>query len=301
LPEEPGVYRFRDDHGRALYIGRAVRLRRRVRSYWRDLRDRPHLAAMVARVARIEAIVCASDHEACWLERNLLERSRPRWNRALGGQEMAMCLVFEPGGRTPQLRLVHENSRPQRGPGLIFGPYLGSAKVRLLASALRRVHPLIYTSDELTGTARELGRIRGVGAEDRTEFVRSVLGILDRKPSPVKEFLAELDRRRDEASTNQSYEIAARVHEERAAAEWLLAPQRMTTLEPAVATSQDLYGWHAGILIKLSMINGRMSVWEQRRCTPERAAGLVTATPRPWRNVLQRNAELAALLSKESP
>jgi excinuclease ABC subunit C len=79
LPAEPGVYRFRDGNGRVLYVGRAVRLRRRVASYWSDLRDRRHLAPMVARIARVEAVSCDSEHEAAWLERNLLERRMPRW------------------------------------------------------------------------------------------------------------------------------------------------------------------------------------------------------------------------------
>ena len=71
LPLAPGVYRFRDQAGRVLYIGRAVSLRRRVLSYWGDLGDRGHLAPMVARIARVEAVICDSAHEAAWLERNL--------------------------------------------------------------------------------------------------------------------------------------------------------------------------------------------------------------------------------------
>ena len=87
LPRSPGVYRFRDARGRVLYVGRASVLRSRVSSYWPDLRDREHLAAMVARVARVEAVTCDSVHEAAWLERNLLEASLPPWNRTPGGQE----------------------------------------------------------------------------------------------------------------------------------------------------------------------------------------------------------------------
>ena len=77
LPLAPGVYRFRDQEGRALYVGRAVSLRRRVLSYWGDLGDRGHLAPMVARIARVEAVICDSAHEAAWLERNLLQRRLP--------------------------------------------------------------------------------------------------------------------------------------------------------------------------------------------------------------------------------
>ncbi|MFC7757955.1 nucleotide excision repair endonuclease [Catellatospora bangladeshensis] len=87
LPREPGVYRFRDGRGRVLYAGRAVELRRRVGSYWRDLGDRPHLARMVRAVARIEAVVCESEHEAAWLERNVLEHRMPPANRVPGGLE----------------------------------------------------------------------------------------------------------------------------------------------------------------------------------------------------------------------
>src|SRR5260370_25616 len=86
LPLAPGVYRFRDQAGRVLYAGRAVSLRRRVLSYWGDLGDRGHLAPMVARIARVEAVVCDSAHEAAWLERNLLQRRLPPWNRSVGGQ-----------------------------------------------------------------------------------------------------------------------------------------------------------------------------------------------------------------------
>jgi excinuclease ABC subunit C len=57
LPQAPGVYRFRDQAGRVLYVGRTVSLRRRVRSYWGDLGDRGHLAPMVARIAQVEAVI----------------------------------------------------------------------------------------------------------------------------------------------------------------------------------------------------------------------------------------------------
>jgi excinuclease UvrABC nuclease subunit len=60
----PGVYRFHDQAGRALYVGRAISLRRRVLSYRADLGDRGHLAPMVARIARVEAVAHAADGQA---------------------------------------------------------------------------------------------------------------------------------------------------------------------------------------------------------------------------------------------
>ncbi|PWW23802.1 excinuclease ABC subunit C [Geodermatophilus normandii] len=140
LPAAPGVYRFRDDADRVLYVGRAGELRRRVGSYWGDLRDRRHLRQMVARVARIEALVCDSAHEAAWAERNLLERSLPPWNRIAGGLEVPVGIRLDPSPEAPGLAVVPEH-RP--APGVrVFGPYLGRRKVRLAVSGLDRVYPL---------------------------------------------------------------------------------------------------------------------------------------------------------------
>ena len=117
LPAAPGVYRFSDARGRVLYLGRAVSLRRRAVSYWGDLGDRRHLAPMVARTARLEAVVCDSVHEAAWLERNLLQASLPPWNRApSGGQEKEVWIRLSASARTPGVAVVHRRRlRPAPG------------------------------------------------------------------------------------------------------------------------------------------------------------------------------------------
>ena len=146
LPHAAGVYRFRDAAGKVLYLGRAVSLRRRVVSYWGDLGDRAHLAVMVGRIARVEAVVCDSAHEAAWLERNLLERRLPPWNRSpRGGQEPEVWIRLSESARTPGVTVVHQ---PAPGdPARHFGPYLGGQKVRDAVSGLGRVLPLGYAAD----------------------------------------------------------------------------------------------------------------------------------------------------------
>src|SRR4051794_28442093 len=139
LPAAPGVYRFRDGSGRVLYVGRAGELRRRVSSYWGDLWDRRHLRRMMLRVARIEALVCDSAHEAAWAERNLLERSLPPWNRIVGGLEVPVSIRLDPSPEAPRLGLA---SAHRAAPGVrCFGPYLGAPKARLALFALGRGGP----------------------------------------------------------------------------------------------------------------------------------------------------------------
>ena len=134
LPLAPGVYRFRDQAGRVLYVGRAVSLRRRVLSYGGDLGDRGHLAPMVARIAQVEAVVGDSAHEAAWLERNLLRRRLPPWNRSPGGQEAEVWIRLSESARTPGVTVVRQPCSPATRP-VLRDPR--RPDVRLAAAALR--------------------------------------------------------------------------------------------------------------------------------------------------------------------
>jgi hypothetical protein len=149
LPLGPGVYRFRDAAGRVLYVGRAVCLRRRVASYWGDLGDRGHLAAMVPRIARVEAVPCASAHEAAWLERNLLERRTPPWNRSRsGGQEAEVWIRLSQSADAAGVAVAR---RPRSGDrARYFGPYLGGQKARHAVCGLGRVQAELEAVDWIT-------------------------------------------------------------------------------------------------------------------------------------------------------
>jgi excinuclease ABC subunit C len=183
LPQAPGVYRFRDQAGRVLYVGRAVSLRRRVLSYWGDLGDRGHLAPMVARIAQVEAVVCDSAHEAAWLERNLLERRLPPWNRSPGGQEAEVWIRLSVQPRHPGLPVVR---RPAPGD---FGPYLGGQKARDAVSGLGRLLPLAHAADGQAGAERDLARLRGASPCARAELARAIAAVLRRDRDAARRYL----------------------------------------------------------------------------------------------------------------
>ena len=193
LPPVPGVYRFRDANGRVLYLGRATQLRSRVASYWGDLRDRAHLAPMVARVARVEAVACDSAHEAAWLERNLLQARKPPWNRAPdGGQESEVWIRLSDDARAPGMTVGYEQARRQE-----LRPVPGRPPGGLAASGLGRVLPLNYAGAGLTGMCQEMARLRGVGAADRHALARRAAAVLGRDPAAV----ARLTRASSSAAT----------------------------------------------------------------------------------------------------
>jgi excinuclease ABC subunit C len=278
LPRLPGVYRFRDRYGRPLYLGRAVDLRRRVSSYWGDLGDRGHLAAMVRNVHRVEAVVCDSGHEAAWLERNLLERELLPANRTPGGQEVPVyvCVRGAPGG----WRLTVDHVPPDARRAVCFGPYLGGARVRTAVRALRQAHP-----------DPELARVRGVEPADPD----APAAVLRRDPSAVAAFRATLLRRRDAAVDRLAFEVAARLQAELDAVDWVVAEQRATVRDPV---DLDAYGWADGVLVRLGIRAGRMCEWDQTACVHAAAAARLSVTPPAWRPFADRTADLAARLAR---
>lgn len=279
LPDEPGVYRFRDSRGTVLYIGRALRLRRRVRSYWGDLADRARLRGMVNRVAEIEAVVCRSGHEAAWLERNLLARHKPRANRVIGGAESEVYLRLERDG----LRVVHT-------PPADFGPYLGGEQARLAVAGIHRVVPLPY-ADPRTGSEREMAQARG--AVDRPTMVATVTAVLNRDPTAVADLCGALALARDEQAAGQRFERAAALQAQLEAVRWIVADQAVTGVTPADFVAS---GWADGVLVSFTFVGGSLSLWERSSRTEAGARPLVAATPAPWRELADRNARLAAAL-----
>jgi excinuclease ABC subunit C len=273
LPHAPGVYRFRDRRGGTLYLGRATDLRSRVQSYWGDLRDRVHLAEMVARVARVEAVACDSVHEAAWLERNLLEADMPPWNRTPGGAETSIYIVIDTRPHTAGTRTSHV----AQFDGVIgFGPYLGGTRARQAVSGLHRAFPLSYTRDRLTAAERDIATSRGIGPQDRERLAAAVISALDG------------------TNTGASREeLTARIHAESAALEWVTSVQRVTVEDGG---DHDIYGWADGLAVTFTIRGGRLKGWDQRECSRSAVARACAVTPPEWAQFAQRNAELAAAL-----
>ncbi len=283
LPNGPGVYRFRDERGRALYIGRARDLRHRVASYWGDLGDRGHLARMVARIAAVEAVACASAHEAAWLERNLLERAKPYWNRTRGGQEVPVYVRLRARARP---KIIH--TAEVAGD---FGPYLGGHRVRTALAGIDRLLPVTYTRPGATGSERDMARVRGVDRTTDASLHALIRRILERDPEVCAALLGELARRRGAAAADLSFEIAAQLQREIEAVEWLTSPQRVTRRGQG---RQQLQGWADGVLVEFQVRNGSIDEWTLRD-SPEPPAGL-ELNPPEWLVFLTAAATLAASL-----
>ncbi|HWW54102.1 MAG TPA: DEDD exonuclease domain-containing protein, partial [Acidimicrobiales bacterium] len=139
LPRAPGVYLFRDGGGRVLYVGKAVNLRRRVRSYFSS-DDRRKVGALLREVATIDHIVCSGELEASVLEVRLIHQLAPRYNRRTKHWRRYAYLKLTLDERFPRLSVVRV---PRAGDGCLYlGPLASSAAAHHVAEAILTAVPL---------------------------------------------------------------------------------------------------------------------------------------------------------------
>jgi len=292
LPAAPGVYLMRDELGRVIYIGRSGNLRARVRSYWGPLGRRRRLIRMRDRVAWVEPVVLASEHEAAFLERHLLHLRRPVYNRALGGLEAWIWIRMATAEQAPGLAVVHE---AEAGPGdVLFGPFLGGGDARLATAALLRLYPLAYTIAAPDASTREMARLRGVGPGDRVALIGQVRAVLEREPGAIAAARGELVRLRDEAADGDRFEDAAMRQQQLEAVEWITQPQGVAaSIGPDVHASAIGRAGGAGVRVTFEI---RAGTFRERHTTllGEAAADSETHPDAHWGELAQKNADLMA-------
>ncbi len=145
LPDRPGCYIYRDAAGTVLYVGKALSLRSRVRSYFHAGRGlEGKTLALVALIADVEWIVTDSEAEALILENDLIKRHRPKYNIRLRDDKQYPYLRCDVSAPWPRLEIVR---RPAADGARYFGPFPHSQAVWQTMQILRRVFPYRSCSD----------------------------------------------------------------------------------------------------------------------------------------------------------
>lgn len=222
LPTEPGVYIMRDADGQVIYVGKAVNLRNRVRSYLRSSGQRsPKVAQLAAKVHDIDYIVTGSELEALVLECNLIKEHRPRYNVRLRDDKTYPFIRVTVNEAFPRAfltrRVVKDGSR-------YFGPYTDVAAARETLRLLARVFPLrqcrmeINPDDPLRRPClnyhikRCLGPCaHAVSVEDYAEIVQGVVMFLEGKQDRL---FKSIERRMNAAAENLNFEHAAALRDQ---------------------------------------------------------------------------------------
>ena len=214
LPREPGVYQFEDDDGTVLYVGKAVDVRDRVRSYADPRGER--IRRMVDRADRIEFSVTDTETQALLLEANLIKRHQPRYNVRLK-DDKSYPMVQLTDHPSPRIEVTRD---PNEG-ATVFGPYTSVGTVETVVKALRETYGLRGCSDhKFSGRERpcldyEMGLCTApctgeISSEEYLADVESVRRFLGGETGVLSD---PLRREMERAAQNEAFERAANLRD----------------------------------------------------------------------------------------
>lgn len=232
LPEKPGVYLMHDASGKVIYVGKAVVLKNRVRSYFRNLASHtPKVKAMVAKIAEIETIVTSSEVEALILECNLIKKYRPRYNISLKDDKTYPYLKVTVQEDFPRLYVTR---RQLRDGARYYGPYADAGAMHATVKLLRSMFPL-RTCRKMNPDRpclnyhikRCLAPCAGyISKADYHKMIKSVCMVLDGRTTELER---DLKQQMQEAADNYAFEEAARLRDQMQAVARLNEAQKAVT------------------------------------------------------------------------
>jgi excinuclease ABC subunit C len=232
LPDEPGVYLFRDARGKVLYVGKASSIRKRVASHFSNPSTRGG-KGLVDRIDQVEALVVHTDAEALLVEQNFIKQYKPRFNIRLRDDKSYPYIAISLDEDYPRVYFTRERHRRDRA---YFGPYSNAKRVRSTLEVLGKV--FMFRSCE----GREPGRRSGspcldyyikrceapcVGYVSREDYRRGIDGVIDFLSGRYRIIEQELEASMRSASEEQRFEDAARERNRLRAVRSLLERQRV--------------------------------------------------------------------------
>jgi excinuclease ABC subunit C len=219
LPETPGVYMWKGADGTVLYVGKAKRLRPRVRSYYAEQASSPKTEMLMALVTDLETIVVPSEAQALLLEYNLIKEHRPRFNILLRDDKTypyVKVTVQEPYPRVfVTRRLLNDGAR-------YFGPYTDVGAMRRALNIVKRIFTVRSCSWDMPAQMPEracldyyIKRCKGPcifaqSLEDYRAMIEEVLVFLDGRTDEV---VRRVKGRMNAASATMNYEQAAELRD----------------------------------------------------------------------------------------
>jgi excinuclease ABC subunit C len=234
IPESPGVYRFRDAHGRVIYVGKAKSLRQRLNQYFADFAAlHPRTQVMLTTAAGVEWTVVATEVEALQLEYSWIKEFDPRFNVKYRDDKSYPYLAVTMGEEYPRVQVMRGAKRKGTR---YFGPYSHAWAIRDTVDTLLRVFPVRTCSAGVFKRAGQIGRpcllgyigkcsapcVKRVSEEEHRALAEDFCDFMS---GQTARFVRKLTAQMKEASDAEEYERAARVRDDIRALERALEKQ----------------------------------------------------------------------------
>jgi len=223
IPDSPGVYRFRDEHRRVIYVGKAKSLRQRLANYFQDLAGlHPRTRSMVTTAASVEWTVVSTEVEALQLEYSWIKEFDPRFNVKYRDDKSYPYLAVTMNEEFPRVQVMRGHKRK----GVrYFGPYGHAWAIRDTVDLLLRVFPVRTCSAGVFKNAARTGRpcllgyigkcsapcVERVSAEEHRELAEEFCDFMAGRTGT---YLRRIEQQMTQAAEEMEYERAARLRDD---------------------------------------------------------------------------------------
>lgn len=233
LPTKPGCYLMKNANGKIIYVGKAINLRNRVRSYFHS--DSSHdnkTRRLVREIADIEWIVVGSELEALILEMNLIKRHRPRFNVRLKDDKRYPYIKIHWADPFPKVTVTRQMKEDGSH---YFGPYTSVWAVHQTLDVLRRIFPYLTCDRDITGTDTraclyydiKLCTAPCIGAVNQVEYRQMISDLQDFLNGQSEPIVKRLEKEMVKASEELRFEKAAAVRDQLKAIQTIVERQKI--------------------------------------------------------------------------
>jgi len=251
FPQSPGVYLMKDARDFPIYIGKAINLKNRVRSYFSDTHeDRPHIPVMLQRLHHIEWIATNNESEALILEANLIRKHKPRFNIDLKDDKHYPYLKITVNENFPRLLIVR---KIENDGARYFGPYIDARAMRNIVGYARRIFKIRDCKKDLPLKTPQrpcvnfsIGRCSGAcaGKISMEQYRENVNLLIQFLRGYRKECVREMQQRMEQASRELRFEDAAAIRDQ---IQLIVDASKLQKVDLNVPDiNSDVFGIHKG-------------------------------------------------------
>ena len=207
LPNDPGVYLYKDDSGKIIYVGKASILKRRVRSYFTKKHQDIKTPILVSHIASIDWLITGSEVEALFLEAELIKRYKPIYNLRDKDDKNFSYIRVSIQDDYPRVEVVR---RPADDKARYFGPFISASMVREALRYLRRIFPYFSNSRLVAKSALEyqigVAPPPTITQKSYRTNIRRLMLVLEGKSTAL---ITEIERDMNRAAKKKDFESAA--------------------------------------------------------------------------------------------
>ena len=259
LPGKPGVYVMRDKDDNIIYVGKAVSLKNRVRSYFRKTNKTERIKKMVSLIDHFEYIVVDNEAEALILECNLIKKNRPKFNVLLKDDKTYPYIKIDVKSDYPNViitrKLLKDGAK-------YFGPYANPGAAKEMLDFIKQRYKIRQCKNFKSTTRACLNyHIKRclapcVGYVTKEEYKKQIDEIIDLLEGKTEKIIKELDKQMNEASQNLEFEKAAELRDRKMAIERVSTKQKVSNMTENNIDVIGLYKSELEVCIEIFFVRG---------------------------------------------